>query len=172
MTGSRTTKYQQLSRKALRSATDQPVGSETELDDLINRLEQTQQRTPGDDGVIKPDPVEALREMTLRELIPAFVELAEKYSKKGISMHMDAANLLQGGREVAFEFSVGQYRSRLHGIVTSDAIAFQEIKFAPSVQGELISGPSLRLRNLTPQSFREFICGRLTTLLRTAARRH
>ncbi len=103
--------------------------------------------------------------------MPIFVELMEKYSTSGISMHMDASNFLQGGREISFEFGLGEYRAHLLGTVTTEAIAFHETRYNPEVQGELVSGPMLRLRNLTGETFRNFICERLTTLLRYAMRR-
>ena len=107
----------------------------------------------------------------LKELIPDFVELVDKYSKAGISMQMDASNLLQGGREIKLEFSIGEYSVELEGTVTSDAIAFHETRYAPDVRGELISGPMLRLRQLDAAAFRSFVCERITLLFRTATRR-
>ncbi len=119
----------------------------------------------------KIDPLQELREMTLNEFIPIFVELIEKYSKTGVSLQMDASNLLQGGREIRFDFGVGDYRVQLLGTATTEAIAFHETRFNPDVHGELVSGPMLRLRHLTGEIFRDFICSRLTVLLRAALRK-
>ena len=86
-------------------------------------------------------------------------------------MQMDASNFLQGGREIKFEFGIRDHRLQLHGIVTSEAIAFHETRHGPDVQGELVSGPMLRLRGLDGSVFREFVCERLTYVLRAATRR-
>jgi len=120
----------------------------------------------------KPDPIQELRELTINELVPIFVELVEKYAQSGINMQMDASSLLEGGREIKLEFGVGGHRMQLQGTVTTEAIAFHETRHSPGVQGELISGPMLRLRGLTGEIFRDFVCERLTVLLRAAIRRH
>ena len=117
------------------------------------------------------DPIQALREVTVNELVPTFVELMEKYSKSGVSMQMDASNFLEGGREIKFEFRIGEYRTQLQGTVTTDGIAFHETRHAPDIHGELSSGPMLRPRQLNSKAFRDFVCQRLTVLLRTAMRR-
>lgn len=163
-----TSDYQDLVRRTRPPGPPPPAPSEDELDGLIHRLKERQHV---DGTAVTADPIESLREMTLRELIPIFVELAEKYSKSSISLQMDASNFLQGGREMWFEFGIGEYRVQLIGTVTSEAIAFQETRFSPEVNGELISGPMLRLRQLTGDGFRDFICERLCVLLRSAIRR-
>ncbi len=119
----------------------------------------------------KVDPLQHLREQTIREFVPVFVELVEKYSEAGVAMHMDASNLLEGGRELHFEFGLGEYRTQLQGTVTSDSIAFHEVRFAPEIRGHIVAGPMLRLKGLSAKTFREFVCSRLTVLLRQASRR-
>jgi hypothetical protein len=105
------------------------------------------------------------------ELIPTFVELVEKYAPSGLTLHMDASKFLEGGREIRFEFGAGQYRIMLAGTITEDAIAFHETRYTPEVHGKLVSGPMLRLKNLTVQTFRDFVCERLSILLKSALRR-
>ena len=148
-----------------------PQSSESELDSLLGVLENRRRRAnlAVEDG--GPDPIQALRELTLHELTPIFAELKEKYAARGILLDMDATNFLEGGREIRFEFRLDEYRSRLLGTVTEEAIAFHETRHAPDLDGELVSGPMLRLRHLTGQTFREFVCERLALLLRTALRR-
>ncbi len=154
-----------------------PAGSATarsaedELDSLIDSLRERQQESGGEEAVLKPDAVQALRKLTINELIPVFVELVEKYSKAGISMQMDASNFLEGGREIKFEFGIGEHRSQLLGTVTTEAVAFHETRYDPDVKGELISGPMLRLRGLDGRAFRDFICERVGLLIRAAMRR-
>lgn len=134
---------------------------------------KVRQEQDGDADVpLQRDPVQTLRQLMITEFIPIFVELVEKYSKTGISLQMDASNLLEGGRELRFEFGIGECRTHLLGTVTADAIAFHQTRFSPDVQGELVSGPMLRLRHLDGDGFRNFVCERMTILLRDASRRH
>lgn len=148
-----------------------PPTAEEELDSLIGALSSRRLEDADKDGGLKSDAIEALRSQTIDELIPVFVELVEKYSKSGVSLQMDASNFLEGGREIRFEFGLGDYRTQLLGTVTTEAIAFHETRYSPDVQGELISGPMLRLRGLDGRTFRDFICQRLTLLIRAATRR-
>lgn len=117
------------------------------------------------------NPIDCFRDLLLRELIPAFEELVEKYGQTGVSLQMDASSLLDGGRELKLEFEVGAHRSRLEGTLTSDAIAFQEVRYSPDFQGQLLAGPMLRLKSLTREKFREFVCERLALLLKQVAKR-
>jgi hypothetical protein len=168
-TGSR---HQKSSKGSISPGGAPALSAEGELDSLLTRVEQDKQKKAAAalTDSPKPDPITLLREQTLRDLIPAFVELSEKYGRKGIAMQMDAAGFLQGGRDIKFEFCVGAFRSQLHGTVTTEAIAFHEVKHSPSVQGELVSGPWLRLRHLTTDAFRQFLCERLGLLVRAAAK--
>ncbi len=144
---------------------------EQELDTLVNGL-QERKRNAVRNGLVRTDPFQALRESMLKEFIPIFVELVEKYSESGISLQMDASSFLEGGRELRFEFGAGEHRIHLQGTVTTEAIAFHETRFSPDVQGELVSGPMLRLHNLTGEVFRDFVCRRLAVLVRAAIRQH
>ena len=138
---------------------------------LVTTLARRRQKEAEDGPSAQPDPVRALRGLMTTELIPVFVELVEKFSSSGISMQMDASNFLEGGREIKFEFGLGEFRSQLQGTVTTEGIAFHETRYSPDFQGELTSGPMLRLRGLNAATFRQFVCERLTFLLRAAARR-
>lgn len=143
---------------------------ERELDKLVASLAEKEKSVQAGDNTAR-DPIAALRELLVRELIPVFVELVEKYSNAGIAMQMDASNLLEGGREVKFEFGIGEYRTQLQGTVTADAIAFHEVRYAPEIDGQLMAGPMLRLKQLSAGTFREFVCERLALLIRTAVKR-
>ena len=148
-----------------------PRRPEDDSDSLIQGLSEASQKgTSG--GSEKKDSIQVLREMTINLLIPVFVELVEKYSSAGISMQMDASSFLEGGREIKFEFGLKDYRMQLHGTVTTEAIAFHETRHSPDVQGELVSGPMLRLRGLDGEVFRDFVCERLAILIRSSVRRH
>ena len=145
--------------------------AEEELDALLRLIKKREEESENTGGSVKPDPIRQLREKVINELVPVFVELVEKYGKTGISMQMDASNLLEGGREIRFEFGINEHRAQLLGTATSDVIAFHETRHSPEVHGELVSGPMLRMRTLTAETFRNFICERLTLLLRAAIRR-
>lgn len=145
--------------------------AENDLDALLDTIK----RKSSDRGLVEPplqdDPVQALRDQVIRELIPMFIELVEKYARAGVVLQMDASNLLEGGREIKFEFAVGEFRSELQGTVTTDVIAFHEVKYAPDVHGQLLAGPMIRLKQLSAKTFREFVCERLTLLLKQVAKR-
>jgi len=162
--------YRQLIEK-VRPASSSKRTAESELDRLLSTMEEHRRSESKSPAAPKRDPLQVLREQMAREYVPAFVELVEKYSKAGIAMHMDASNLLEGGRDLQFEFSLGAYRMELQGTVTSDAIAFHEVRHAPDIEGQLVAGPMLRLKTLTADTFREFVCARLSILLRLTARR-
>lgn len=143
---------------------------ESELDSIVAALKErsTAGLSAGTAG--QPGRIQALRKLMIEELIPVFVELVEKYSNAGFTLQMDASNFLEGGREIRFEFGIGDSRTDLLGTVTTEAIAFHETRYSPNVQGELISGPMLRLHTLDAEVFRNFVCERLLVLARSAMR--
>lgn len=111
-----------------------------------------------------------LRELFVKELIPAFDELKEKYAASEVILEMDASSFLGGGRGIVFQFQVGDCQTRLAGTVTYEAVAFHETTSAPDMEGELASGPMLRLHRLNARTFKEFICERLAGLLKIVLR--
>lgn len=141
------------------------------LDALITQFTQRREQQALVVQEHKPDPIQLLREDVLNEYIPVFMELTEKYAAAHIAMEMDASNLLQGGREIKFCFSLHGFRQELLGTATSEAIAFHETRYGPDNEGALSSGPLLRLRRLNAQTFKQFICNQLATLVRDAMRR-
>ena len=162
--------YRQLVERT-RPEPSPPKSAEADLDGLLSSL-QTRARTS--EPAANPagrDPLPALRDRMIDEFVPIFVELVEKYAQAGIAMQMDASNFLEGGREIKFDFAVGECRLQMHGTVTPDGIAFHETRYTPEFHGELTSGPMLRLRNLNARTFREFVCDRLSGVLRSAMRR-
>ena len=148
-----------------------PAGNaEGQLDSLLEHMRERTEQGIGAEGR-GSDRIQAFRKLLISELIPVFVELLEKYSRNGLAMQMDASNFLEGGREIRFEFALGEYRSQLHGTVTGDGVAFHEVRYSPDFHGELTAGPMLHIRNLTAEIFREFICERLALLIKLAMRR-
>lgn len=167
MTSKRNPSYQSSARKFSGAIERRQLEPETELDSLLEGLKSQKRISPDGKHV---DPLDKIREITIQELVPTFVELVEKYSDSGISMQMDASSFLEGGREIKFEFGINGHRISMIGTVTTEAIAFHETRYSPNVDGELLSGPMLRLRGLNSEVFRQFICERLTTLIRDAMR--
>ncbi len=149
-----------------------PRRVEDELDALIAVMQERERERADPDDSDKHDPIQDLRDLTRNEFITIFMDLMEKYSQAGISMVMDASSFLEGGREIKFEFGLGECRMSLHGTVTTEGIAFHESRYAPDVRGELTSGPMLRLRHLDGKVFRDFLCERLAILIRTAMRQN
>jgi hypothetical protein len=144
--------------------------AEHELDTLLVSMRDRAERQATTETKAN-DRIHQFRQSLVTEYIPVFIELVEKYSRNGLSMQMDASNVLEGGRELKFEFALGEFRSQLHGTVTSEGVAFHEVKYSPDFHGELTAGPMMRIRNLTADGFREFVCERLTHLTRMAMRR-
>lgn|GEM_PF-1148527 len=164
------TKYEKLIEK---TRPPEPVEqtTETELDRLLKTIAERERREKVRKAAPKIDPLVMLREKTVKELVPTFVELVEKYGQVGVAMQMDASSLLEGGRELTFEFAFGAFRMELQGTVVTDAIAFHEVRHAPDLQGQMVAGPMLRLKTLNAKTFREFVCGRIMVLIRLAHRR-
>ena len=131
--------------------------TESELDSLVSVLKKQDKDGPAARESDGPERLATLRKLMLEELIPIFVELAEKYSEAGFNMQMDASSFLEGGREIRFEFGIGEYRTDLLGTVTTEAIAFHETRYSPHIHGDLISGPMLRLYTLNATEFRDFV---------------
>ncbi len=148
-----------------------PKDVERDLDSLIKRIKEREQRVANLAHKTPADPIAKLRQQVGEELAPVFKELQEKYSPSGITLVMDAAGLLQGGREITFELALGGHRVQLVGTATTQAIAFQETRHTPNFSGAMSGGPVLRLRQLNALKFRQFICKQLTKLVQQAARR-
>ena len=165
MTQRRPSAYRSLTEPPAKLPEPKQAQPEEILDTLLTGLNRCKPNQDLADGN-SIDPIQNLRGITLNELVPTFVELVEKYSETGISMQMDASSFLEGGREIKLEFGLQGYRIQMLGTVTTEAIAFHETRYSPNRNGELLSGPMLRLRGLNGEVFRQFICERLTLLIR------
>lgn len=139
-----------------------------ELDRLVTRIDRAPAPRPRESSEGKIDPIENLRSQLINDFAPAFQELIDKYAPSGIALTLDASDFLAGGRLIKMSFKHGDHRTLLEGTVTSDMIAFLETRYSPSCDGQLLRGPALRLRGLTVDKFREFVCQRLAMLLRQA----
>jgi len=145
------------------------------VEDKLDALLATASKKPGakevpgtsDDPI---SPLDMLRQRLRTELIPAFQEIKEKYADRSIELNMDASDFLQGGRKLVIEFTIRPHSVRLDGTVMDTGIAFNEIRSNGGTAGAISSGPMLRTRLLTPEKFREFICGRIALLVQSILR--
>lgn len=143
---------------------------EEQLDSLLTRHLQRQdhQEQPADSP--QQSALDLLRRQMRDELIPVFEDLKVKYADSSIFIEMDAEDFLSGGVELLIEVEFDIYGMQMLGTVTPQGIAFQETRQANNVRGAIQAGPMLRTRHLTGQSFREFLCERITQLVRSAVR--
>jgi hypothetical protein len=164
------TAYQQLVRQN-RPVCQPDKSAEENLDVLLalhqQRAEAPQARTEDP----RKAAVQAMRDLMRVELIPIFENLRGKYEAAGVSMEMDAENFVNGGNTLLIEAEFDTYALRMEGTVTPEGMAFQEVRYSNNNQGALTTGPMLRSRRLTGETFREFVCGRITELVRSAMRR-
>ncbi len=166
------TEYQNLIRQC-RTRKRAPMSPEQQLDALLvtkQRLEKERSVKAG-----RADSAAAalsdLRGQFRDELAPVFSDLQSKYESAGVDMAMDAEPFLSGGTELLIEVAYGDYGLRMAGTATRDGIAFRESQFANDVSGVATTGPMLRARTLTGVVFREFLCERISQLVRSAMRR-
>ena len=146
--------------------------SEQELDALLTMAKKRKiaQASQAKAEAAKQDPVDKLRRQMTTQLVPVFEQIAAKYAPHGFTLELDLSRFMAGERELTITMGFGQHTSELHGTVTSEMIAFHEIRRRGEFGGELASGPALRLRNLNADSFREFVCGGLSRLMRAVMR--
>jgi hypothetical protein len=161
------TDYQALVRQC-RPTTKSPKTIEQQLDTLLElrQKREAQQGQPADEA--EPTVLDQLRRQMRQDLIPAFEELRKKYEPSGIVMEMDAEDFLSGGVGLVIEVAFDIHGMRMEGTVTPKGIAFHEARFSNNVRGVLTTGPMLQTRNLTEEKFREFICERISQLVRSA----
>lgn len=142
---------------------------ESELDSLLSQ-HATANAFPGASAESSQSesasPMEALRCKFRDEYQLAIDELAGKYAANGVHLELNVQGFLDGGRELSIVIEFANSGVRLSGVVTSDTIAFSETRYVVGSSGGIASsGPSLRTRTLTADSFRDFVCGQITALV-------
>ncbi len=142
-------------------------------EEALDALLQTQPADAGSAGAGEPpSPLDATRLLFRDKLIPVFEELKAKYQSRGVGLSLTADDLLQGGRGVRIVIEYGGAGLRLDGTVMSNAIAFQQTSYSQQdPAGLAASGPSLRTRDLTAETFRGFVCERIGGLVEFVASR-
>ena len=146
--------------------------AESKLDVLlVSAGKLSRERQAAGEALAKePSRLDVFRETVRTELIPAFRQIQQKYAARGIELWMDASDFLDGGRMLFIEIAIKTYATRLDGTVTETGIAFNEIRAIGGVDGAICSGPMLRIRRLTPEKFREFVCGHIAMLVQSVLR--
>jgi hypothetical protein len=143
---------------------------EDQLDALLNKVEEKRANRELEPQEREPDAIDVFRGLMRQVYIPVFETLSEKYASKGISMELDADEFLGGGPSLRIKFSYGELTMDLDGTVMRGGVAFYIVRGIGSNKGAVVSGPMLRIRNLTAEDFREFIVDHLSQLIKDALR--
>ena len=161
--------YQTLVRRC-RPTEAPPQTTEQQLDALLT----LHQKRRSDQEQTRADPqqsaLDLLRRQMSEELMPVFEDLKAKYRKVGVLLEMETEDFLSGGSGLLIEVEFDKYGLQLQGTVTPRGIAFQERRYTHDSHGVVDTGPMLRVRNLTGEQFREFLCERIGGLVRSAMR--
>jgi len=161
------TEYQTLVRQ-LRSRIPPKKTSEERLDALLDLREKRRAEKDAARSGQKVSQVERLRQQMRAELVPVFEDLRQKYESAGVFMELDAEGFLAGGVNVMIDIEFDVHAMRLEGTVTEEGIAFQEARYSNNVRGVVTAGRMLRGRALTAHEFRDFLCDRISQLVRSA----
>lgn len=144
--------------------------SEDNLDELLVKVEQKKAKKEQEQRQPQPDAVAVFRTRMRQVYQPIFEELAAKYSAKNIHMELDAEEFLGGGSNLRIRLSYGELSLDLEGTVMRNGVAFYIIRGVRGTKGAVVSGPMLRIRNLSAEDFREFLVEHLSTLIKDALR--
>ena len=161
----------------LRRSTPRRAGGgqgESKLDSLLDQHSRSQEGAgpASKEASLPVTPLDRLRQLVEGELIPAFEELRRKYEGKGITLVLDASNFLRGGRDIKVVIEFAGTGLRFDGTVMPNSIAFQQTRFAKDdPAGLTASGPTLRTRSLTGDTFRDFVCDRIVGLVQAVTQR-
>ena len=142
---------------------------EDELDALLVKVEEKRARKQAEIAE-QPEAIDLFRARMRQVYSPVFEDLREKYAEKGVALEMDADELLGGGNTLKFRFQYGELRLELDGTVMRGGVAFYLIRSTGATQGAVVSGPMLRIRNLSADEFRSFIVEHIRILVKDALR--
>lgn len=151
---------------------DQPDANppEDELDALLDKVEDKKAKQGLDFEEHQPDTVEVFRSLMRQVYIPVFETVRGKYAAKGLSMELDADEFLGGGSALRLKFAYGELTMELDGTVMRGGVAFYIIHGVGQNKGAVVSGPMLRIRNLSADEFRHFLVEHLSQLIKDALR--
>lgn len=143
---------------------------EDELDALLDKVEDKKANQGLDSDEPQLDAVEVFRSLMRQVYIPVFDTVRAKYAAKGLSMELDADEFLGGGSALRLKFAYGELTMELDGTVMRGGVAFYIIHGVGQNKGAVVSGPMLRIRNLTADEFRHFLVDHLSRLIKDALR--
>lgn len=155
------------SRQESKSPTGPP---EVELDALLDKVEEKQAAKEELSGEEPLDAIETFRSLMRQVYIPTFETVQAKYASKGISMAMDVDEFLGGGSSLKIRLTYGEVTMELDGTVMRGGVAFYIIHGTGQNRGAVVSGPLLRIRNLSGDDFRQFLVEHLGQLIKDALR--
>lgn len=84
-------------------------------------------------------------------------------------MKLDADEFLGGGSALRLKFAFGELTLELDGTVMRGGVAFYIIHGVGQNKGAMVSGPMLRIRNLSADEFRHFLVEHLSQHATTSA---
>ena len=152
-------------------SSDEPTGvPEDQLDDLLDKVEEKRASRGFEQQESEPDVVDVFRGSMRQVYMPVFEMLCAKYAPKGIAMELDVDEFLGGGSSLKIKFAYGDLTMDLDGTVMRGGVAFYIVRGVGNNKGAVVSGPMLRIRNLTAEDFREFIVDHLSQLIKDALR--
>ncbi len=153
-----------------RSPEEPPGVPEDHLDALLDKVEEKRASRGFEQQESEPDVLDVFRALMRQVYMPIFEVLRGKYAAKGIAMELDADEFLGGGPSLKIKFSYGDLTMDLDGTVMRGGVAFYVVRGVGNNKGAVVSGPMLRIRNLTGEDFREFIVDHLSQLIKDALR--
>jgi hypothetical protein len=143
---------------------------EDQLDALLDKVEEKRANRSFEQQESQPDAVDTFRGLMRQVYMPVFETLRAKYAPKGVAMEFDVDEFLGGGSSLKIKFAYGDLTMDLDGTVMRGGVAFYIVRGVGNDKGAVVSGPMLRIRNLTTEDFREFIVDHLSQLIKDALR--
>ncbi len=150
---------------------EEPTGvPEDQLDDLLDKVAEKRASRGLEQQESEPDVVDVFRGLMRQIYMPVFETLRGKYAPKGIAMELDVDEFLGGGSSLKIKFAYGDLTMDLDGTIMRGGVAFYIVRGVGTNKGAIVSGPMLRIRNLTGEDFREFVVDHLSQLIKDALR--
>lgn len=143
--------------------------AEAQLDGLL-QLRLSRDRADVAGKTTGPDHFEEFRRRMLEDIVPMLEDLAAKYEPHGIILSWSLGQLMVGGRQFTFDIFFAEQRLSLRGAVGRDVVGFEQIRSRGQGPGEMVSGLMLRIKTLTADVMRDFVCGHILSLVRAVMR--
>ncbi|MCG3138327.1 MAG: hypothetical protein HJJLKODD_02190 [Phycisphaerae bacterium] len=144
--------------------------SEDELDTLLQKVEDRKVKQQVNTPAENVDHIAVFRARMRQIYQPVFNDLTQKYLDKGVEMEMDAEEFLGGGTNLKIKYRYMDMGLTLDGTVMRSGVAFYVTKSTGRTAGAVVSGPLMRIRNLSADEFRQFVIDHLMALVKDALR--